>query len=143
MKFLIINGPNINMLGLREPSVYGAQSYAALQELIRSTCAENGIDCELFQSNHEGAIVDKIQQACGRADGIIINPAAYTHTSVAILDALKAVSIPAVEVHISDVDSREAFRQVSYAGLACKHTIKGQGFDGYRQAMVWLKEHYG
>ena len=141
MKFLIINGPNINMLGLREPSVYGAQSYAALQELIRSTCAENGIDCELFQSNHEGAIVDKIQQAYGRADGIIINPAAYTHTSVAILDALKAVSIPAVEVHISNVDAREPFRQISYAGLACKHTIKGQGFDGYRQAMVWLKEH--
>ena len=141
MKFLVINGPNINMLGIREPSVYGAQSYAALQELIRSTCAENGIDCELFQSNHEGAIVDKIQQAYGRADGIIINPAAYTHTSIAILDALKAVSIPAVEVHLSDVKSREAFRQISYVGMACVKTYMGLGFDGYRQAILFLKDY--
>ena len=141
MKFLVINGPNINMLGLREPSVYGAQSYAALQELIRSTCAENGIDCELFQSNHEGAIVDKIQQACGRADGIIINPAAYTHTSIAILDALKAVSIPAVEVHLSKVDEREPFRQISYAVMACVKTYKGLGFDGYRAAVLFLKDY--
>ena len=143
MKFLIINGPNLNMLGLREPGIYGDRNYAALCALCEEWCAEIGVECELFQSNHEGVIVDKIQEAYGKADGIIINPAAYTHTSVAILDALKAVSIPAVEVHISDVDSREALRQISYAGLACKHTIKGQGFDGYRQAMVWLKEHYG
>ena len=102
---------------------------------------ELGVEVEQYQSNHEGDLVDKIQWAYGKVDGIVINPAAYTHTSVAILDALKAVSIPAVEVHISDVDSREAFRQISYPGLACKHTIKGQGFDGYRQAMVWLTEH--
>ena len=143
MKFLVINGPNLNLLGLREPSIYGERSYKALVELIETVCRDEGIAVEVFQSNHEGAIVDKIQAAYGVFDGIIINPAAYTHTSVAILDALKAVSIPAVEVHISDVDSREPFRQVSYAGLACKHTIKGQGFDGYRQAMAWLVEHYG
>ena len=141
MKFLVINGPNLNMLGLREPSIYGERSYKALVELIERVCEDEGIQVEVFQSNHEGAIVDKIQAAYGVFDGIVINPAAYTHTSLAILDALKAVSIPAVEVHISDVDSREAFRQISYAGLACKHTIKGQGFDGYRQAMVWLKAH--
>ena len=141
MKFLVINGPNLNMLGLREPSIYGERSYKALVELIERVCEDEGIAVEVFQSNHEGAIVDKIQAAYGNTDGIVINPAAYTHTSVAILDALKAVSIPAVEVHISDVDAREPFRQISYAGLACKHTIKGQGFDGYRQAMVWLKEH--
>ena len=141
MKFLIINGPNINMLGIREPSVYGAQNFEALQQLIRNTCAENGIDCELFQSNHEGAIVDKIQEAYGRVDGIVINPAAYTHTSIAILDALKAVSIPAVEVHISDVKSREDFRQISYAGMACIKTYMGLGFDGYRQAILYLKDY--
>ena len=140
MKFLIINGPNINMLGLREPSVYGAQSYAALQELIRSTCAENGIDCELFQSNHEGAIVDKIQQAYGRADGIIINPAAYTHTSIALLDAVKAVGIPTAEVHISRVEEREDFRQVSYIRAACCFTVTGHGTDGYLEAIDFLKE---
>ena len=143
MKFLVINGPNLNMLGLREPSIYGERSYKALVELIETVCRDEEIQVEVFQSNHEGAIVDKIQAAYGVFDGIVINPAAYTHTSVAILDALKAVSIPAVEVHISDVDAREPFRQISYAGLACKHTIKGQGFDGYRQAMVWLKKHYG
>ena len=141
MKFLIINGPNINMLGIREPSVYGAQNFEALQQLVRDTCAENGIDCELFQSNHEGAIVDKIQEAYGRVDGIVINPAAYTHTSIAILDALKAVSIPAVEVHISDVKSREDFRQISYAGMACIKTYMGLGFDGYRQAILYLKDY--
>ena len=141
MKILVINGPNLNMLGIREPDIYGKQDFAALEAFIRQAAEECGAEVELFQSNHEGAIVDKIQWAYGKMDGIVINPAAYTHTSVAILDALKAVSIPAVEVHISDVDSREAFRQISYAGLACKHTIKGQGFDGYRQAMVWLKEH--
>lgn len=141
MKFLIINGPNINMLGIREPSVYGAQNFAALQQLIRDTCAQQNIECELFQSNHEGAIVDKIQEAYGKVDGIVINPAAYTHTSIAILDALKAVSIPAVEVHISDVKSREAFRQISYAGQACIKTYMGLGFDGYRQAILYLKDY--
>ena len=141
MKILIINGPNLNLLGLREPGIYGNNTLADLEKLIVETCRKKQIQVECFQSNHEGAIVDKIQEAYGQFDGIVINPAAYTHTSVAILDALKAVSIPAVEVHISDVDSREAFRQISYPGLACKHTIKGQGFDGYRQAMVWLTEH--
>lgn len=142
MKILVINGPNINMLGVREPHIYGKESYEALLALIRRTAQEEGLQIEHFQSNHEGAIVDKIQQAYGNTDGIVINPAAYTHTSVAILDALKAVSIPAVEVHISDVDSREQFRQISYAGLACEHTIKGQGLDGYRQAICYLKEKY-
>ena len=141
MKFLIINGPNLNMLGIREPGIYGEQSYAALEKFIWSTCNENGIECELFQSNHEGAIVDKIQCAYGRFDGIVINPAAYTHTSIAILDALKAVSIPAVEVHLSDVKSRESFRQVSYAGLACVKTYMGLGFDGYKEAILFLKDY--
>ena len=141
MKLLIINGPNLNMLGIREPDIYGRQTYQDLVNYVNQICVDKGIVCEVFQSNHEGDIVDKIQAAYGNTDGIVINPAAYTHTSVAILDALKAVSIPAVEVHISDVDAREPFRQISYAGLACKHTIKGQGFDGYRQAMLWLKEH--
>lgn len=141
MKFLVINGPNINMLGIREPSVYGRQDFAALQKFIAEACAENGVECELFQSNHEGAIVDKIQSAYGVFDGIVINPAAYTHTSVAILDALKAVSIPAVEVHISDVSTREDFRQVSYAGMACIKTYMGLGFEGYRQAVIYLKDY--
>lgn len=142
MKLLIINGPNINMLGIREPDVYGSKTYQNLLETIQTHADANGITVAFFQSNHEGAIVDCIQQAYGNYDGIVINPAAYTHTSVAILDALKAVSLPAVEVHISDVDSREAFRQISYAGLACEKTIKGQGFDGYCQAMSYLKEKY-
>ena len=141
MKFLVINGPNINMLGLREPGIYGKQDYAALQKLILDTCQEEGIEVELFQSNHEGAIVDVIQQAYGVFDGIVINPAAYTHTSVAILDALKAVSIPTVEVHISDVSVREDFRQISYAGMACIKTYMGLGFDGYCQAIRYLKQH--
>lgn len=141
MKILIINGPNINMLGLREPGIYGSQSYSALLELISDTCAEEGIEPEFFQSNHEGGIVDKIQEAYGVFDGIVINPAAYTHTSVAILDALKAVAIPAVEVHISDVKSREDFRQISYAGKACIKTYMGLGFDGYVQAIKYLKEY--
>ena len=139
MKFLIINGPNINMLGVREPEIYGAQSYAALMELCRKTCEAEGIEVKLFQSNHEGAIVDEIQAAYGVFDGIIINPAAYTHTSIAILDALKAVALPAVEVHISDISSRESFRQVSYAGMACVKTFAGLGFDGYVQAIRFLK----
>ena len=142
MNILVINGPNINMLGIREPGVYGKQTFKDLLELIERTAIENGISVDQFQSNHEGAIVDKIQEAIGVYDGIVINPAGYTHTSVAILDALKAVSIPAVEVHISDVDSREPFRQISFAGMACVHTIKGQGIDGYRQAIIYLKEHY-
>lgn len=141
MKILVINGPNINMLGIREPDIYGQNSYAQLLNLINQTAEELNIDIEQYQSNHEGDIVDKIQWAYGKIDGIVINPAAYTHTSVAILDALKAVSIPAVEVHISDVDSREAFRLISYAGLACIKTIKGQGIDGYRQAIVFLFEY--
>lgn len=141
MKFLVINGPNINMLGLREPGIYGKQDYAALQQLIRSTCQAEGIEVELFQSNHEGAIVDVIQAAYGVFDGIVINPAAYTHTSVAILDALKAVAIPAVEVHISDVSIREDFRQISYAGMACIKTYMGLGFDGYCKAIRYLKQY--
>ena len=141
MKFLIINGPNLNLLGLREPDIYGKQDYAALCALCRATCEENSIEAELFQSNHEGAIVDAIQAAYGKVDGIVINPAAYTHTSIAILDALKAVAIPAVEVHISDVKAREDFRQISYAGKACVKTYMGLGLEGYRQAILWLKEY--
>ena len=130
------------MLGIREPDIYGTGTYEELLKLIEQTGEEAGVQIETFQSNHEGAIVDKIQEAYGKADGIVINPAAYTHTSVAILDALKAVSIPAVEVHISDVDSREPFRQISYAGLACVKTIKGHGLEGYREAILYLKDHY-
>lgn len=142
MKILVINGPNINMLGIREPGIYGKNTFADLLALLEKTAAEENITIEQYQSNHEGDLVDKIQAAYGKFDGIVINPAAYTHTSVAILDALKAVSIPAVEVHISDVDSRESFRQISYAGLYCEKTIKGLGLDGYRQAIVYLKEKY-
>lgn len=141
MRFLIINGPNINMLGIREPSVYGRQDYEALKAFIQNACAENGIDCELFQSNYEGEIVETIQRAYGKFDGIVINPAAYTHTSIAILDALKAVGLPAVEVHISDVKQREDFRQISYAGMACIKTYMGLGFEGYRQAVIYLKNY--
>ena len=142
MKILVLNGPNINMLGIREPGIYGKNTYADLLALIEKTAKEEHLEISHFQSNHEGAIVDKIQECYGKIDGIVINPAAYTHTSVAILDALKAVQIPAVEVHISDVDSREAFRQISYAGLYCEKVIKGQGIDGYRQAILYLKEKY-
>lgn len=141
MKFLIINGPNINLLGLREPKIYGSQNYAALCALVRQTCEENNIEYELFQSNHEGAIVDKIQDAYGVFDGIVINPAAYTHTSIAILDALKAVSIPTVEIHISDVSKREDFRQVSYVSRTAIKTFMGLGIDGYRQAILYLYEY--
>ena len=139
MKILVLNGPNINMLGIREPAVYGSQSYSDLLALIEQTAKEEGLEIEHYQSNHEGDLVDKIQWAYGCVDGIVINPAAYTHTSIAILDALKAVSIPAVEVHISDVDAREPFRQISYAGLACIKTIKGHGIEGYREAILFLK----
>lgn len=138
MKILVINGPNINMLGIREPAIYGKNTFADLLALLEQTALAEGVTIDQFQSNHEGALVDTIQAAYGKYDGIVINPAAYTHTSVAILDALKAVGIPAVEVHISDVDSREAFRQISYAGMACVKTIKGQGLDGYRQAIQFL-----
>lgn len=141
MKILVINGPNINMLGIREPGIYGKNTFADLLALLEEAAQELGIQVEQFQSNHEGDIVDKIQWAYGNVDGIVINPAAYTHTSVAILDALKAVSLPAVEVHISDVDSREPFRQISYAGMACRKTIKGHGLEGYREAMQHLKDN--
>lgn len=139
MKILVLNGPNLNFLGIREPGIYGKSTFADLLALLEDTARDEGIEIEQFQSNHEGALVDKIQWAYGRFDGIVINPAAYTHTSVAILDALKAVSIPAVEVHISDVDAREPFRQVSYPGLACVKTIKGHGLEGYREAIMYLK----
>ena len=143
MKILVINGPNLNMLGIREPGIYGKNTFADLLDLLEDTAKELDVEVEQYQSNHEGDIVDKIQWAYGKIDGIVINPAAYTHTSVAILDALKAVSIPAVEVHISDVDARESFRQTSYAGKACVKTIKGHGFLGYREAMQYLAETYG
>lgn len=143
MKILVINGPNLNFLGIREPGIYGKNTFADLLEMLQSWGKDLGVEVTQYQSNHEGDLVDKIQWAYGKIDGIVINPAAYTHTSVAILDALKAVSIPAVEVHISDVDAREPFRQISYAGKACVKTIKGQGFDGYRQAMQYLVENYG
>lgn len=143
MKILVLNGPNINMLGIREPGIYGKETYSSLTEKIEKYCGEKGADCEFFQSNHEGALVDKIQQAYGNADAIIINPAAYTHTSVALLDALKAVSIPAVEVHISDVSSREDFRQVSFVRAACFKTICGLGTDGYLRAVDAVFERLG
>ena len=141
MKILVINGPNINMIGIREPEIYGKKTFTDLLTMLEQTASEEGIEIVQFQSNHEGAIVDTIQAAYGNTDGIVINPAAYTHTSVAILDALKAVSIPAVEVHISNVDTRESFRQISYAGMACIKTIKGQGLDGYIQAIRYLKNY--
>ena len=140
MKILVINGPNINMLGIREPAIYGKKTFQDLLQLLNETANTLNIEVEQYQSNHEGDIVDKIQWAYGKVDGIVINPAAYTHTSVAILDALKSVGIPAVEVHISDVDSREAFRQISYAGLACCKTIKGHGLEGYREAIIYLDQ---
>ena len=140
MKFLIINGPNLNFLGIREPEIYGARDFHALEQYIAGCCREAGIEPVLFQSNHEGAIVDRIQAAYREVDGIIINPAAYTHTSVAIPDALRAVAIPAVEVHLSDIDAREAFRRISYTESACLKTVKGKGFEGYREAILWLKE---
>ncbi|OUO92279.1 type II 3-dehydroquinate dehydratase [Cloacibacillus sp. An23] len=143
MRILVVNGPNINMLGIREPDIYGKNTFADLERFIRESAAEFGVEAELFQSNHEGAIVDKIQAAFGKTDGIVINPAAYTHTSVAILDALKAVALPAVEVHISDVDSREPFRQISYAGMACEKRFSGMGFEGYRAAIKYLAERHG
>lgn len=141
MKLLVLNGPNLNMLGIREPAVYGTKNYAALVEFIEQSAKEEGVEADCFQSNHEGVLVDKIQEALGVYDGIVINPAAYTHTSVAILDALKAVSLPAVEVHLSKVSEREDFRQISYAGLACLKRYEGLGFDGYREAIRFLKTY--
>ena len=138
-KILIIDGPNLNLLGLREPGIYGKNTLADLEKLIAETCRKKQIQVECFQSNHEGAIVDKIQAAYGQFDGIVINPAAYTHTSVAILDALKAVCIPAVEVHLSDVNARESFRHISYAGMACEKTYAGFGFEGYKMAIEYLE----
>jgi 3-dehydroquinate dehydratase-2 len=142
MKILVVNGPNINMLGIREPEIYGNQTFSTLVRLLQDWAEQLNIEVEQYQSNHEGDLVDTIQAAYGRMDGIVINPAAYTHTSIAILDALKSVAIPAVEVHISDPNTRESFRHISYAGMACEKTIKGQGLDGYRQALVYLKEKY-
>ena len=142
MKILVINGPNLNMLGIREPGIYGKNTFADLLALLEEAGKNYGVEIEQYQSNHEGDLVDKIQWAYGKIDGIVINPAAYAHTSVAILDALKAVSIPAVEVHISDVDAREPFRQISYAGRACVKTIKGHGFQGYVEAIAYLVENY-
>ena len=138
MKLLVINGPNINMLGIREKNIYGSQTYESLLRFIRQVCQENGVEVECFQSNHEGAIVDAIQAAYQKFDGIVINPAAYTHTSVAILDALKAVALPAVEVHLSDISAREAFRQHSFVSPACRKTIAGHGFQGYVEAIDYL-----
>lgn len=140
MKISVINGPNLNMLGIREPGIYGNQSYASLCEMIQKHCEEKGIQVSFFQSNHEGDLVDEIQRAYGVCDGIVINPGAYTHTSVALLDAVKSVGIPTVEVHISDVSKREDFRQVSYIRMACVKTISGQGFEGYLQAIDFLTE---
>lgn len=141
MKLLILNGPNLNMLGVREKHLYGAQTYEDLKRYILEKAGELNIDVELYQSNHEGDLVDKIQSAYGEKDGIVINPAAYTHTSVAILDALKAVNLPAAEVHLTDITKREAFRQISYAGMACQAHFMGLGFAGYGKAMEWMKEH--
>ena len=141
MKLLVINGPNMNLLGLREPGIYGKGTLADLEDFLREVGKTEGVELSFFQSNHEGAIVDAIQAAYGTMDGIVINPAAYTHTSVAILDALKAVALPAVEVHMSQVSEREPFRQVSYAGMACVKTYMGLGFEGYRQAILCLKDY--
>ena len=142
MRILVINGPNLNMLGIREPGIYGSGTYADLCSLIEAHAKEIGVEVSIFQSNHEGAIVDKIQSAYGKADGIIINPAAYTHTSIAILDALRSVAIPAVEIHISDVTKREDFRQISYAGMACEKSFIGLGFDGYLKGIDYLVEKH-
>ena len=140
MKILVINGPNLNMLGLREPALYGARNFEALQAFIRSSAEETGVEVELFQSNHEGAIVDAIQAAYGKFDAILINPAAYTHTSVAILDALKAVALPTVEVHLTDISTREKFRQFSYISLYAELTICGKGFNGYKEGLEYLSK---
>ena len=141
MKLLVINGPNLNLLGLREPGIYGKGTLSDLEDFLRKVGEEEGVELSFFQSNHEGAIVDAIQAAYGAMDGIVINPAAYTHTSVAILDALKAVALPAVEVHLSDINERETFRHISYPAMACIAQIKGKGFAGYEEAILLLKEY--
>ena len=141
MKILVINGPNLNMLGIREPEIYGKTGYQDLLEMIRNHAIKAGIETEFFQSNHEGALVDRIQEAYGECDGIVINPGAYTHTSIALLDAVKAVGIPTVEVHISDPDQREDFRKISYIRQACIGTVKGEGLKGYLRAVDLLKEY--
>lgn len=140
MKYLVLNGPNLNLLGVREPQIYGQQTYAVLCDQIRAHAKQRGVEVDILQSNHEGVLVDTIQNALGQYDGIVFNPAAYTHTSVALLDALKAVGIPTVEVHISDVAAREDFRQVSFVRAACIATIAGHGFDGYTEALDLLIE---
>lgn len=140
MKILVINGPNINMLGIREPEHYGKETYSDLVSKIQKHCASKNIDVKIYQSNHEGDLVDEIQKAYGNADGIVINPGAYTHTSIAILDAVKSVNIPTVEVHISKVEEREDFRQISFIRLACVKTITGHGTDGYLEAIDYLTE---
>lgn len=142
MRFLIINGPNINLTGIRETDIYGRQSFAELEKYILESCAEAHAEAELFQSNHEGCIIDKIQEAFGNADGIIINPAAYTHTSIAIMDALTAVGLPCIEVHLSDISQREDFRKISYAGKACIKTFMGKGFLSYREAIDFLAQYF-
>ena len=141
MKFLILNGPNLNLLGLREPDIYGRQTYADLAAFVQAVCAREGIECEVRQSNHEGVLVDWIQEAYGKFDGIVMNPAAYTHTSVALLDALKAVSLPAAEVHLSNIYDREDFRHISYPGKACVKTVYGKGFAGYEETICFLKNY--
>ena len=141
MRILVLNGPNLNMLGIREPEIYGSNTYADLEKFVDDVCRENGIDYEIYQTNWDGALVDRIQEAYGKFDGIVINPAAYTHTIVAILDAVKAVAIPAVEVHLTEVNERESFRHISYIGLAAAKTITGKGFEGYREALLWLKDN--
>lgn len=138
MKLLVLNGPNLNLLGLREPEIYGKRNYTALECFLRDCAQEAGVELDIYQSNHEGVLVDRIQDALGRYDGIVLNPAAYTHTSVALLDALKAVGIPTVEVHLSDPDQREAFRHISFVRAACLKTISGLGFESYRQAILFL-----
>ena len=142
MKILVLNGPNINLLGIREPDIYGSESFSALLVLLENTAQELGITVDQYQSNHEGCLVDRIQSAYGVYDGIVINPAAYTHTSIAILDALKAVAIPSVEVHISDLSQRESFRQASYTALACERSIVGHGINGYREAIIYLTDKH-
>ena len=142
MKILVINGPNINMLGIREPDIYGKETFQTLLDLLKQWADTYAVQIDQYQSNHEGCLVDAIQDAYGKYDGIVINPAAYTHTSIAILDALKSVALPTVEVHISKVSARESFRQISYAGLACEKTIQGYGLDGYRQAIEYLAQSY-
>lgn len=143
MKILVLNGPNLNMLGIREPQIYGGKTYNDLCDMINGYSIKKGIEVEIYQSNHEGDLVDKIQSAYKRFNGIVINPAAYTHTSIALLDALKAVAVPAVEVHISDVSKREDYRQISFVREACQKTVSGKGFDGYIEAIDYLTDNFG